>query len=163
MYKEANNYAFIDGNNIHLSAVNLGWKISHHKFRKYLAEKYCVKVAYYFIGYLEKREDLYANLSRHGFQLIYKDVSRDDDGNIKGNIDSNLVLQAMADINNYDKAVIVSSDGDFACLVDYLKAQNKFHRVLASSRSGCSKLLSVSAGADIDFLDELKNKLEYKK
>ena len=35
-----------------------------------------------------------------------------------------------AKYNNYDKAVIVTSDGDFACLVQYLDENNKLARII---------------------------------
>jgi len=38
-------------------------------------------------------------------------------GKVKGNCDAELILQAMIDIDKYEKAVLVSSDGDFACLI----------------------------------------------
>lgn len=44
---------------------------------------------------------------------------------VKGNIDAELVLYAMKEINNYNKAIIVSGDGDFYCLVEYLAGKNK--------------------------------------
>ena len=163
MYAPPNNYAFIDGNNLYLSTKELGWKVGHKQFKTFLKEKYNVSVAYYFIGYIKDNEDLYENLRKSGFTLIFKEVSRDEQDKPKGNIDAELVLQAMIDIGKYNQAVIVTSDGDFACLVKYLATQGKFLRVLASSRYGCSKLLSKAAKTSIDFLDDLREKLEYKK
>ena len=104
---------------------------------------------------------LYSLLEKYEYRLIYKEVSRDADDNIKGNVDAELVLQAMIEFINYDKALIVTSDGDFACLVKYLMGQNKLLRVLAPARANCSRLLRKTAGAKIDFLDELKDKLQY--
>ena len=157
------NYAFIDGQNLYLSAKELGWKIGHRRFRMFLTDKYNISIAYYFIGYVEDQEALYDNLRRSGFDLIFKEVAHDDRNNIKGNVDAELVLQAMIDIENYDQALIVTSDGDFACLVKYLLGKSKLQKVLASSRDGCSKLLCKAAGTNIDYLDSLRGKLEYKK
>jgi uncharacterized LabA/DUF88 family protein len=162
MYTLPNNYAFIDGNNFYLSAKELGWKVGHKQLRTFLKEKYKVSIAYYFIGYIKDNEGLYKNLSRNGFTLIFKEVSRDENDKPKGNIDAELVLQAMIDIEKYNQAVIVTSDGDFSCFVKYLTTQGKFLKVLASSRHGCSKLLSKAAKTNIDFLNDLREKLEYK-
>lgn len=52
---------------------------------------------------------------------------------VKGNVDAELVLHAMIEYENYDKAVIVSSDGDSFCLADYLYSQNKLLKILASN------------------------------
>lgn len=42
------------------------------------------------------------------------------DGKRKGNVDAELVLQAMIEYPNYERAIIVTGDGDFGCLVRYL-------------------------------------------
>lgn len=49
-------------------------------------------------------------------------------GKPKGNVDAELVLQAMIDYRDYERAVIVTSDGDFACLVRYLYEEGKLER-----------------------------------
>jgi uncharacterized LabA/DUF88 family protein len=154
-------YAFIDGNNLHLSVINIGWKLDYKKFRQYLLDKYNVCKAYYFIGQVPGMEQLYSNLQRYGFTLIFKPPIIDKNGDYKGNVDAELVLQAMIDINKYDGAVIVTSDGDFSCLVKHLDSIRKLKRILAVSRGGCSQYLRIAAGSKVDFMDNLKNKLEY--
>jgi uncharacterized LabA/DUF88 family protein len=81
----------------------------------------------------------------------------------KGNCDAELVLKTMVTLNDYDKAVIVSSDGDFSCLVEHLIKVQKLKRVLAPCRDGCSYFLRKAAGSKIDYMDNLREKLEYKK
>jgi uncharacterized LabA/DUF88 family protein len=162
MPRQQNNYAYIDGYNMHLSTANLGWAIDYERLRKYLADKYRVVTAYYFIGHLSRYENLYASLTRKGYTLIFKEVSLYDDSSVKTNVDAELVLQAMLDILDYDRAVIVTSDGDFACLIKYLLDQGKLERVLAPSGLNCSSLLTRAAGPCIDFMDDLRNKLEYR-
>jgi uncharacterized LabA/DUF88 family protein len=157
------NYAFIDGNNLHLSVINIGWKLDYQKFRQYLKDKYDVGKAYYFIGKVPGMETLYSNLQRYGFDLIFKPPIIDSHGDYKGNVDAELVLQAMMDIGKYDGAVIVTSDGDFSCLVKHLDSIGKLKCLLAASRGGCSKYLRMAAGSTVDYMDNLKTKLEYKK
>lgn len=81
---------------------------------------------------------------------------------LKGNVDAELVLQAVIDYGHYDRAVIVTSDGDFACLVRYLREQGKLERVLSPNRKGCSVLLKRAAREKIDFVEDARGKLEYK-
>ena len=68
----------------------------------------------------------------------------------------------MIDFNKYDEAVIVTSDGDFSCVVKHLESNGKLKRLLAASRGGCSKYLRIAAGSKVDYMDDLKHKLEYK-
>lgn len=160
--RHMNNYAFIDGTNLHLTLVNLGWKLDQKRFRVYLKDKYKVTKAYYFIGYMPTNNDLYNNLQSAGYILIFKQTLRISGSKIKGNCDAEMVLQAMIDINDYDKAVIVTSDGDFGCLVKHLLKIGKLERVLAPCLSGSSILLRKAAENNIDFLENLRVKLEYK-
>jgi len=162
MKKPQVNYAFIDGNNLHLSVKNIGWKLNYKKFRQYLADKFKVEKAYYFIGEVPGMESLYSNLQRYGFVLIFKPPIVDKNGNYKGNVDPELILQAMIDLEKYDGAVIVTSDGDFSCLIKHLNSIGKLERLLAASRLGCSRYLRIAAGSKVDYMDSLRNKLEYK-
>ena len=50
---------------------------------------------------------------------------------MKGNVDAELVLQAAAiEHENYNKAVIITSDGDFACLMRFLNDNNKLAKII---------------------------------
>lgn len=77
--------------------------------------------------------------------------------------DAELVLQTMIEYDRYDQAVIVSSDGDFACLVRYLDSKAKFRRVISPNRASCSHLLNKSCGSRIDYIEDLKRRLEYER
>ena len=161
MLKQENNYAFIDGQNLNLGIKSLGWSLDFKKFRVYLREKYCVQKAYYFIGYLAGNSDLYTSLQSYGYILIFKPTFRNSNGKIKGNCDAELVLQAMIDIQNYEKAVIVSGDGDFHCLIKYLREKNKLKTVLAPNFQSYSGLIKKAAGSCLAFMNDLRVKLEY--
>lgn len=161
--KESNNYAFIDSQNLNLGIQKLGWKLDYQKFRVYLAEKYGVKKAYIFIGFVALNQSLYDRLQEAGFILKFKPTIPDADGKIKGNIDADLVLRAALELSDYDKAVIVSSDGDFYSLVQYLYENNKLEVVLSPDKENCSSLLKQTAKEKMQFMNELRDKLEYKK
>lgn len=147
MRRKLTNYAFIDGQNFYKSVRGIGEELElleveldFSEFRIYLQEKYAVKIAYYFVGYVQRYENLYASLRRQGYELKFKEVATHED-EIKGNVDVNLTLQSMIDYDNYEKAVTVTSDGDYACLVEYLHNKGKLECLIACSRGGCSYLL----------------------
>ena len=119
MLKE-NNYAFIDSNNMNLSIKGQGWKLDYKRFRKYLEDKYHITKAFIFIGYIPGNQPLYTSLQKSGYILVFKPTSPLPDGGVKGNVDAELVLYAMMEINAYDKALIITGDGDFYCLIDCL-------------------------------------------
>lgn len=132
-----NNYAFIDSQNLNLGIRSQGWKLDWRKFRQYLRNKYNVSKAYLFIGQVTGNELLYATLQEYGYILIFKPTLERKEGEkviVKGNVDAELVLHTMIQYENYDKAIIVSGDGDFHCLVEYLKNQDKLLRILAPNK-----------------------------
>src|SRR3989338_5660660 len=114
-------YAFIDSQNLNLGVRSQGWRLDFVRFRVYLTDKYSVKKAYLFIGYIPKNKELYTFLKESGYILIYKLVveSKVPKTKIKGNVDAELVLHAMIEYPRYKKAIIVSGDGDFYCLIEY--------------------------------------------
>lgn len=156
-----NNYAFIDSQNLNLAIREQGWALDFKRFRRYLEDKYRVTKAFNFIGYLPTSESLYTSLQEYGYILIFKPTLSLPDGRVKGNIDAELVLHTMIEYPNYDKAIIVTGDGDFYCLIDYLKKQNKLGRLIIPNRYKFSSLLRKFA-SDMVFMNELRSKLEYK-
>ena len=164
MKKPQVNYAFIDGTNLHRSTLEMGWALDTRKFRRYLEEKHGAIKAYYCIGRIESNQKLYDTLETRGYELVFKDTYIGKDGKLKGNVDSELVLHAMVYYRIYKKAIIVTSDGDFACLAEYLKSKGKLQIVIACSKGGCSHLLEKAIGPEyICYIDELRKKLEYYK
>lgn len=163
MKPSANNFAFVDSQNLNLGIQKLGWKLSYKKFRVYLAEKYDIQKAYIFIGFVALNQKLYDSLQEASFIVKFKPTIPDEDGKIKGNVDADMVLSVMIEWNNYEKAVVVSSDGDFYSLVKHLYSSNKLETVLSPDEDNCSTLLKKSAKDKIRFMDNLRQKLEYKK
>jgi uncharacterized LabA/DUF88 family protein len=163
MKKPQNNYAFIDGQNLNLAIQHLGWRLDFRKFRVYLSEKYGVGVAYYFLGFVEGNTGLYTSLQSYGYVLILKPTIRDKEGKVKGNCDADLVLQAMIDLNEYRQTVIVTGDGDFYSLVNYLRKKDKLRCVLVPNRYEYSSLLKKTAKNYLSFMNDLRVKLEYKR
>lgn len=150
-------YAFIDSQNLNLGILGLGWKLDFNRFRIYLKDKYKVTDAFLFIGYIDKNKKMYDSLKKYGYSLIFKPtvVSKHE---IKGNVDAELVLHSMIEYKNYSKAVIVSGDGDFHCLVEYLDKQNKLEKVIVPNRKKYSQLLSKFMKY-IDFMNDKRSKL----
>ena len=160
MIKKENNYAFIDGANLHKGIQGLGWKLDYKRFRVFLAEKYAVKRAYLFVGLRPELSTLYRDLQSWGFVLIFKPTVIHE-GRIKGNCDAELVLQAMIDFDDYEKAVIVSGDGDFACLIKHLDNYEKLEKVICPDHKRCSALIKRSIPPNkLVFLSQHKKKLE---
>lgn len=130
-------YAFIDSQNLNLGVQRAGWKMDWRKFRQFLLNKYGVTKAYMFIGYISDNEEMYNQLYDAGYLVVLKptvETSSPDENQakpqVKGNIDAELVLFAMKEMPNYSKAIIVSGDGDFYCLVEYLESKGRLKAIM---------------------------------
>lgn len=139
------NYAFIDSQNLNIGIQSQGWKLDWAKFRKYLEDNYNVEKAYLFIGQLAGQESLYEKLTSKGYELVFKPTTEHKvDGKVmvKGNVDAELVLYASAKTyRHYNQAIIVSGDGDFYCLAEYLKEQGKLGCILVPNQKFSQTLL----------------------
>jgi uncharacterized LabA/DUF88 family protein len=166
---QKHNYAFIDSQNLNLGVQRVGWKMDWKKLRQYLKDNYDVEKAYMFIGYVPENEDLYKQMQDAGYAVVLKptvdmymteEELKDEKHITKGNADAELVLYAMKEYQNYDKAIVVSGDGDFYCLVEYLAQKQKLLHLLAPN-SHYSTLYRPFESFVI-VLDTLRNQLSYK-
>ena len=160
--KGENNYAFIDGANLYKGVSDLGWKLDYARLRVWLTEKYNVKMAYIFIGLIPSYKDLYKYLQESGFILVYKEVIYDNNGKPKGNCDADLVLQTVIDTyeKKFDRAVVVSSDGDYAGLVKFLLNRNKLKTVLSPHTKDTCSILLKRTEAKISYINDQRFLLE---
>ena len=159
------NYAFIDSQNLNLGVRSLGWKLDYRKLRLFLKNKYNIDKAFMFIGMVANNQPLYTELQSAGFILVFKPTVQyfvNGKATVKGNVDAELVLHAAAiEYKNYDKAIIISGDGDFACLVQYLEQHDKLLHLMTPSQK-YSQLLRPYASYIVQ-ISKLKNKLSKQK
>jgi uncharacterized LabA/DUF88 family protein len=132
--------AFIDSQNLNLGTQRMGWKVDWKKFRIFLKEKYGVNEVYLFIGYLSENESMYEYLHDLGYKIVLKPTfsvtkeeatDKEPKNFVKGNVDTEIVLMAIKEIKNYSKAIIVSADGDFYSLIEYLISKNKLLYIMS--------------------------------
>jgi len=166
-------YAFIDSQNLNLGTskdlfdkkgkkIYTGWRLDFKKFRVYLADKFRVSKAFLFIGHISQNEQMYKHLRSFGYEIIFKPTTKDDSGKPKGNIDAELVLHSAAiEYSRYNKAVVVSGDGDFYCLHKYLIEKKKLSAILIPNKKTASSLLRPFDKYKIIIEDE-REKLNYK-
>jgi len=154
-------YAFIDSQNLNLGVKDQGWDLDFAKFRQYLNHKYGVTKAFLFIGFVEGNQSLYTYLQKSGYICVFKptlSIKKNKKVIIKGNVDAELVLHTMIEYRNYKKAIIVSGDGDFHCLIEYLEKKKKLAKIIVPSKRYSSLLRKFSSY--ILNVNLLKNKVK---
>lgn len=159
-----NVYAFIDSQNLNLGVKSQGWQLDFGKFRQLLITKYQVKKTFLFIGYVEGNQPLYTYLQSVGYICIFKPtltLKQNHETKIKGNVDAELVLHTMIQYKSFSQAIIVSGDGDFYCLIEYLEKNNKLQKIIVPNQKYSSLLRKYAK--QIVVLSPLKNKLATKK
>lgn len=153
---------YIDGNNLYRGAKALDFEIDYKKFRGWLRQKYNPANVYLFIGLVPERVKFYEYLQECGFILIFKQTVSVG-GVIKGNCDAELVLKAVSDFytKSFAKCILVTGDGDFGCLAEFLQNNAAIDRVIAPDENKCSILLK-NKNTEITFLNEHYHKFEKK-
>ncbi|MEA2113030.1 MAG: NYN domain-containing protein [Patescibacteria group bacterium] len=153
---------YIDGANLYRGSKSLDWDFDYKNFYIWLTENFKTEKIYLFIGFVEDQKDLYKFLEKIGYKLIFKRTLKSK-GQIKGNCDAELVLKSTEDIIRKDmnKMVLVSSDGDFACLLEFAKKESK--EVFVVSPSKKLSYLIRRLYCETTYLNSLRKKLDKKK
>ena len=147
MGTKENNFAFIDSQNLNLGVKSQKWNLDFARLRRFLKDKYHVEKAYLFIGFVPGNQILYADLQKAGYICIFKptlEIRENGKVRVKGNVDAELVLHTMIEYENYDRAVIISGDGDFYCLVEYLVNKEKLCKIIVPNTRFSSLLRKFS-------------------
>jgi uncharacterized LabA/DUF88 family protein len=161
-----NNIAFIDGQNLHLWTKSEWWSIDFNKFRIYLSDKYKIKKAYYFLGYVQDENNrLYTKLQEAWFVVVFKKQQLLMETSKKGNIDSDLIFHIMSKLldepKTFKKILLVSWDGDFKILVDYLIKKQRFLKILFPNKKYASSLYNDLMNKKFDYLKNIKHYISH--
>ena len=153
---------YIDGNNLYRSAKELGFEIDYKKFRGWLRQKYNPASVYLFIGLVPERVKFYEHLQSCGYILVFKQTISIGE-KIKGNCDAELVLKTTSDFyeKSFSSCILITGDGDFGCLVEFLREKKSIESVIAPDKKKCSILLK-NKNIEITFLNDLYHKFSNK-
>lgn len=163
------NYAFIDGQNLHLGTAKAEidpWTIDLARFKIYLKDKYNISRIYYFLGYVQDDNlKLYTRLQELWYIVIFKHQIYEMKSTKKWNIDSDLVFHVLTKIidegDEFEKILLVSGDGDFKILVDYLIERDRFLKILLPNKRFASSLYKQLGSEWYDYLRNICPLIEY--
>ncbi len=156
-----NTKVYIDGANLHTALKHSKYNLDYKNFFIWLKEEFKTDDIFLFIGFVRSNESLYKKLESIGYKIIFKKTLRSN-GKIKGNCDAELVLKATIDIieGSLDNLILISSDGDFACLLAFAIERGKYVRVLSPSQK--LSYLIRKMNIDITWLQEMVHHWEVK-
>ena len=158
-------YAFVDASNIIYGARAEGWFIDLKKLIIYLRNRLKVKKAFFYYGRdskSEKKEKFLNKLEEFGFTLRVKEIKRYGT-RIKANCDVDLTMDMLIMEKQYERAIVLTGDGDFAPLFFYLISKKKKQITVISSPKRTAKEIRTILGGNVLSFDDLRYLLEYKK
>ncbi len=158
---------FLDGANFFFMQKDLGWFADPKKILQFIEKEGQIIDAFYYVGKdvpPDARQDAFLNaLPTMGYSLVTKQIKSIFDsktGNVKrkANLDIEIVMDIFNTIEHYDKAVLISGDGDFERVLKLLKAKGKQFTVIATDNFIARELREV-AGRHYINLSDIKNKV----
>ncbi|OGG69892.1 hypothetical protein A3I99_00875 [Candidatus Kaiserbacteria bacterium RIFCSPLOWO2_02_FULL_45_11b] len=142
------NIAYIDGQNLFMGTTRAEnpWKVDLQRFRVYLEQQYQVDRAYYYLGYVQDGDvyqSLYEEIQSAGFILVFREHNSAMLGTKKGNVDSDIIFSVMKRLyrkEDFNKIILVSGDGDYKTMVDFLIEEGRFKKILFPDGKRASSL-----------------------
>ena len=118
---------YIDASNLKFGVEQSNWSLDYKSFRSWLRDKFDATRVVLFLGLVPRHTGLYNSLQRVGYELSFRPITIGKDGKTKGNVDGELILQVAQDYyeKKLSKAVLVSGDGDYHCIVEFLKEKKR--------------------------------------
>ena len=143
-YKDQRVGIFVDVQNMYYSAKNLyEAKVNFKKIlEEAVASRQLVRaIAYVVRGPNSEEDNFFTALDKIGFEIKTKDLQVYWGGTKKGDWDVGICMDAIRMAAKLDVVVLVSGDGDYIPLINYLKySQGCIVEVMAFSKTASSRL-----------------------
>ena len=160
-HKEQRVGVFIDTQNLYHSAKNLfGHKVNFAKIvEDALAGRKLIRsIAYVITSEAGDEQGFFEALNKNGIETKTKDLQVFMGGAKKGDWDVGLAVDAITLAPKIDAAIIISGDGDFVPLVNYLQTHSGIQVEVASfAKSSSARLIETCN----DFMDLSENPEKY--
>ena len=153
---------FVDGANMDGACRAAAYFVDYRKAREFFLAAGQFYAGFYYIADFTASDPLqqrYLDFLSHAGYIVRRrpvKVIRDQDTGeriIKGNLDTEIVLDMLNTVGNYDVAYLFSGDSDFERAVDLLRSRGKRIYVV-TARSQLSRELAYVADKPIFFIEE---------
>jgi uncharacterized LabA/DUF88 family protein len=160
---------FVDGANMfYTQKKGLGWFFDPAKLLKVLKADDELTDAYWYMGIKQppdpRDENFVRFLAYAGYVVRKKELKTIYDAETgestqKANLDVEIVMDMFNTLENYDKAILLSGDGDFERALDLLRSRGKQICVVSTQNWIASELRMVVGSHFVD-LQDLRDKIE---
>src|SRR5262249_55445788 len=144
---------FIDGNNLFHAARSVGVEIDYAKLLNFLRGESPLLRAFFYTGVderAERQQGFLLWMRRNGYRVVQKELKTFPDGTKKANLDVEIAVDMLSLVGNYDTAILVSGDEDFAYAINVV-AYKGVRVEVAGFRGNTSPRLIDVADRFIDF------------
>lgn len=144
---------FIDGNNLFHAARSAGVEIDYAKLLNFLRGESPLLRAFFYTGVderAERQQGFLLWMRRNGYRVVQKELKTFPDGTKKANLDVEIAVDMLSLVGNYDTAILVSGDEDFAYAINVI-AYKGVRVEIGGFRSNTSPRLIDVADRFIDF------------
>lgn len=156
---------FINAANILYSQQTLHWRVDYEKLKKYFEKECDLRAVYFYTGRVgenHKQNSFLEKLKSFGYKVKAKEVKRikisRNTYEWKGNLDTELIIDALKYSDDFDTFILMSGDSDFASLLDELKSKGKRVVVMSSKHHISIELIERAKYVNIKIL---KNQIEF--
>jgi uncharacterized LabA/DUF88 family protein len=114
---------FIDGNNLFHAARSAGVEIDYAKLLNFLRGESPLLRAFFYTGVderAERQQGFLLWMRRNGYRVVQKELKTFPDGTKKANLDVEIAVDMLSLVGNYDTAILVSGDEDFAYAINVI-------------------------------------------
>lgn len=156
MAKRPKTYGFVDASNIIYGAKAEGWFIDQKKLFDYIKRKFKTRKIFFYFGKDDKNNKqtkFLKKLESFGYTLRVKQIKRYGKRQ-KANCDVDLTMDMLLLKDKYERAVVLTGDGDFFPLFEYLKKQGKEIMIIAFARRTARELKRFAGARFIGLTNE---------
>src|SRR3989344_3763081 len=147
---------YIDAANIIFSARNLGFDLDILRLIRHMEDSFRPERILYFTGNFKSMREEFEAIASAGVELVYKEIYNEEN-KAKANCDVEIAHRMTSDVllGVVDGIVLLSGDGDFACLCDFARSKNISIRVMAFDPKSCSRVIKQRQFTRVSYLVEL--------
>lgn len=152
---------FIDIQNVQETFERQGKEVRYDALRRsVILQNKGEESDYKFIAFVpfkrddERRQRLIDALSFQGYRVVAKPVRERVDGSVKANMDIEITLEVLSMAEYLEHVILITGDGDFVALVDWLSKRGKRITVIGLGR-GYTSVELIRASDEYYNMDEI--------
>ena len=152
---------YIDAANIILSAKDSSFDLDTMRLIQHLRDSCRDAHVIYFTGNFRSKRNEFDILTQSGVEMVYKEIYNEARKQ-KANCDVEISHRITSDILNgtVENIILLSGDGDFACLYDFAYSKNIPVKAMAFDAASCSRMIKRRSFARVSYLSELGARIQ---